>query len=88
MSKSVSSVLLLLALFSHLHHAQGGIVGIAVYGVCQTGCNAAWVPCVAAAGGIAGVVTAGVAIPAAVIACSVAQGACMAACAAMALSPV
>ena len=88
MLKSVHSLLRLLAVFSFLHIAQGGIVGIAVYGVCQTGCNAAWVPCVAAAGGIAGVVTAGVGIPAAVIACSVAQGACMAACAAMALSPL
>jgi hypothetical protein len=83
-----NSFFLLLAFLHLLHHAHGGIVGLAVYGACQTGCNAAWVPCVAAAGGIAGVATAGVAIPAAVLACSVAQGACMAACAAMALSPV
>jgi hypothetical protein len=68
--------------------SQGGIIGLAAYGLCQTGCNAAWVACVAAAGGTAGVVTAGAAVPAAVIACSVLQGSCMAACAAMALSPV
>ena len=66
--------------------SQGGIAGLALYGVCQTGCNTAWVACVGIAGGTAGVTTAGLAVPAAVAACSVAQGACMAACAV--LSPV
>ena len=88
MFKSLDSVLNLLIILSFLSPASGGIIGLAVYGACQSGCNVAWVACVAAAGGTAGVVTAGVAVPAAVLACSVAQGACMAACAAMALSPV
>jgi hypothetical protein len=79
---------LLLVILALLGPSNGGIIGLAIYGVCQTGCNAAWVACVAAAGGTAGVATAGLAVPAAVAACSVAQGACMAACAAMALSPV
>jgi len=72
----------------NLAASYGGIVGVATYGLCQTGCNTAWVACVAAAGGTAGVTTAGAAVPAAIAACSLAQGACMTACAAMALSPV
>jgi hypothetical protein len=67
---------------------DAGIVGIAGYGICQTGCNAVWVACVTAAGGTAGVATAGAAVPAAILACSAAQGVCMTACAAVALSPV
>ena len=88
MFKSRDSVLILILVLVVIGVARGGIVGLAVYGVCQTGCNAAWVACVAAAGGTAGVATAGVAVPAAVAACSVGQGACMAACAAMVLTPV
>jgi hypothetical protein len=76
-----------LGLLALIATSQGGIFGLATYGACQTGCNAAWVACVAAAGGTAGVATAGAAVPAAIASCSVLQGACMAACAAMALSP-
>jgi hypothetical protein len=68
--------------------AHGGLAGLAAYGLCQTGCNTGWCACVAAAGGVAGVSTGGAAIPAAILACNVLQGTCMAACAAMALSPV
>jgi len=67
---------------------DGGIVGLAVYGACQTGCNAAAVACWGAAGFTFGVSTFGAAVPAAIVACTAAQGTCMAACAAMALSPV
>eukprot|EP00112_Aurelia_sp_Birch-Aquarium-sp1_P012781 Seg2693.2 transcript_id=Seg2693.2/GoldUCD/mRNA.D3Y31 product="hypothetical protein" protein_id=Seg2693.2/GoldUCD/D3Y31 len=66
---------------------DAGIIGIAGYGICQTGCNTVWVACVAGAGGTAGVTTGGVGVPAAVMACNAAQGVCMAACAAIALSP-
>ena len=38
-------------------------------------------------GGTAGVTTGGAAVPAAILACNVAQGACMATCAAIALAP-
>lgn len=61
--------------------------GIIAYGICQTGCNAVWVACVSAAGGTAGVATAGAAVVPAITACSVAQGVCMAACAVVCLSP-
>ena len=64
-----------------------GILGIAGYGICQTGCNTVWVACVAAAGGTAGVSTGGIAVPAAILTCNAAQGVCMASCAAIALSP-
>ena len=67
--------------------ADAGIIGLASYGICQTGCNTVWVACVAGAGGTAGVTTGGVGVPAAVLACNTAQGLCMAACAAIALSP-
>ena len=49
-------------------------------GICYSGCNALWVTCVAAAGGVAGVSTGGVGVPAAILACNTAQGVCMAAC--------
>ena len=41
----------------------------------------------AAAGGIAGVSTGGVGVPAAIVACNAAQGVCMSACWAALLSP-
>ena len=82
------SLIVLVGLLALISTSKAAIVGLAIYGFCQTGCNTAWVACVAAAGGTAGVATAGLAVPAAVAACSVAQGACMAACAALALSPV
>jgi hypothetical protein len=84
----IKSLLVLVGLMALIATSQAGIVGLATYGICQTGCNTAWVACVAAAGGTAGVATAGVAAPAAIAACSAAQGACMAACAALALSPI
>lgn len=61
--------------------------GLLAYGICQTGCNACVVACYAAAGFTFGTVTAGAAVPAALIACNAAQGVCMAACVAAGLSP-
>lgn len=69
------------ALFNTAHS------GPLAYGICQTGCNAVWVACVAAAGGTAGVSTGGAAVPAAILACNAAQGVCMAGCVAAGLSP-
>ena len=55
---SVRLSLFLFLLVGHLAlMVDAGLAGLAVYGVCQTGCNAAWVACVAAAGGTAGVST-------------------------------
>ena len=60
--------------------------GPAAYGICQTGCNAVWVACCAAAGGTAGVV-APPAIASAIAACNAAQGVCMVACVAAGAAP-
>jgi len=57
------------------------------YGACQTGCNAVWVACVSAAGGVAGVSTGGAAVPPAILACNAANGVCMTMCAALLVSP-
>ena len=61
--------------------------GLAAYGICQSGCNAVWVACVAAAGGTAGVSTGGVGVPAAILACNSANGICMVACIAAGAAP-
>ena len=61
-------------------------MALPVYGLCQTGCNTAWVACYAAAGLVAGTVTAGAAVPAAALTCNAQQGLCMAACAAMTIA--
>jgi hypothetical protein len=62
----------------------GPAAAMTTYGICQTGCNTAWVACVGAAGFIAGTFTLGLGVPAAAAACSAQQGICMAACATMA----
>lgn len=59
----------------------GPFAALTAYGLCQTGCNTVAVACYAAAGATFGTVTAGAAIPAAVVACNAALGVCMAACA-------
>ncbi|CRK86781.1 CLUMA_CG000612, isoform A [Clunio marinus] len=61
--------------------------GPLAYGICQTGCNAMVVACYAAAGFTFGTVTAGAGVPAAIIACNVALGTCMAACVAAGCAP-
>ena len=78
---AVTKFLILFTLFST---AQSGPLA---YGICQTGCNTVWVACVSAGGGVAGVSTGGVGVPAAILACNAAQGVCMAACVAAGLSP-
>lgn len=64
---------------------ESGPVG---YAICQTGCNALWVLCVSAAGGIAGVSTGGPGVPAAILSCNGGQGFCMSACIAAGLTPI
>ena len=81
------SLLLLVICLSMIPMNQCGILGLAGYGICQTGCNTVWVACVSAAGGVAGVSTGGLGVPAAILACNAAQGVCMAGCAGLALSP-
>ncbi|CAG8771382.1 36661_t:CDS:2, partial [Racocetra persica] len=55
--------------------------------LCQSACNAGWVSCYAGAGLVAGTVTGGLGAPAAALLCNVAQGTCIAACAASFLTP-
>ena len=57
--------------------AEAGIIAL---GICYTGCNALWVTCVAAAGGVAGVSTGGLVVAPAILACNAGQGTCMSAC--------
>ena len=66
-------------LFSILFMVQV-LAGPIAMGICYTGCNAVWVACVAAGGGVAVVSTGGLGVPAAIMACNAAQGTCMAAC--------
>ena len=78
---AVKKTFILFALFATVNSGPLG------YAICQTGCNTVWTACVAAAGGVAGVSTGGVGVPAAILACNAAQGVCMAACVAAGLSP-
>ena len=78
---AVKKIFILFALFATANS------GPLAYAICQTGCNTVWVACVSAAGGVAGVSTGGAAVPAAILTCNAAQGACMAACVAAGCSP-
>ena len=60
-------IILFLAILIHL--CIGGPIAA---GICYSGCNAVWVACVAAAGGVAGVTTGGIGVPAAILACNAA----------------
>jgi len=82
--KKMNTVIKIIIMFALFNTAHSGPLA---YGICQTGCNAVWVACVAAAGGTAGVSTGGAAVPAAILACNAAQGVCMAGCVAAGLSP-
>ena len=61
--------ILLIILFLSSDLASAGPVAM---GICMSGCNAVWVACVAAAGGVAGVSTGGLGVPAAILACNAA----------------
>ncbi len=74
-SAKITLVLCLLVLL--IHTATAGLIAL---GICYTGCNTVWVACVAAAGGVAGVSTGGLAVAPAILACNAAQGTCMGAC--------
>ena len=80
----MNAVIKIFVLFALFTTAQSGPLA---YAICQTGCNTVWVACVSAAGGVAGVSTGGLGVPAAILACNAAQGACMAACVAAGCAP-
>jgi hypothetical protein len=84
-TKLASLALIALLLASLAAPARAGpFSGMIAYGLCQTGCNVAAATCYGAAGLVIGTTTAGLGVPAAALACSATQGACMAACAVMA----
>ena len=82
MNQAIVKFLIMLALFTSTANS-----GPLAYGICQTGCNAVWVACCAAGGGVAGVSTGGAAVAPAFLACSAAQGVCMTACVAAGFAP-
>ncbi|PNH04781.1 hypothetical protein TSOC_009012 [Tetrabaena socialis] len=61
--------------------------GMLAYGICQCGCNVVTGACYAAGGFTFGTVTAGVGAPAVILACNIAQGACMTGCIAAGFAP-
>ncbi len=65
--RNLTILLIILFLSSDLASA-----GPAAMAICMSGCNAVWVACVAAAGGVAGVSTGGLGVPAAILACNAA----------------
>ncbi|CEL57606.1 hypothetical protein RSOLAG1IB_02349 [Rhizoctonia solani AG-1 IB] len=77
MKLSVASAVAFAVLALNADQVQAGPIAM---GLCYTACNAGYVTCCVTAGAIAGTFTLGLGIPAAVAACSVIQGACMAAC--------
>eukprot|EP00392_Amoebophrya_sp_AT5.2_P003700 g3705.t1 len=81
-------VLASLALLLPERATAGPVAAVATYGTCQTGCNTAYVSCCAIAGATAGTFTLGIGVPAALAACSAAQGVCMAGCAGMTVAAV
>merc|ERR1712004_54379 len=80
-NKQLILLLACLCLFST--NAEAGPIA---WGVCQTACNAAYVVCVGAAGGTAGVAAPPALIPALAL-CSTAQGTCMTACTPLLVAP-
>ena len=72
----VKSFIIMLALLTSTAHS-----GPLTYAVCIAGCHTAWVACVAAGGGVAGVAFGGAVVPATVMTCNAAHAACVAACA-------
>ena len=79
-------ILLVLLILCAIPGAEQGPITLAI---CSAGCASLVVACYAAAGFVFGTVTAGAGTPAAIIACNVAFGKCMAAAAAAAaLTPI
>ena len=60
--------------------------GPSAYAICQAGCNAAWMACVAVVGGTAGVCGLGCTVV--ILLCNAQEGACMTACIAADVGPI
>lgn len=70
---------LILTILLHLLF-QVASAGPIAAGICYSGCNALWVACCLAGGGVAGVTTGGIGVAPAIMACNAAQGVCMSSC--------
>ncbi|CAE6506335.1 unnamed protein product [Rhizoctonia solani] len=84
MKFSIAPVVALATLALSAGQVQAGPIAM---GMCYSACNAGYVTCCTAAGVTAGTFTLGLGIPAAVAACSVVQGTCMAACTPLLAAP-
>uniref|UniRef100_A0A914WTG2 Cysteine-rich protein n=1 Tax=Plectus sambesii TaxID=2011161 RepID=A0A914WTG2_9BILA len=84
MSTYKSSLIILIIALVMVPPAEGG-PALAVG--CVAACNAGAVACYASAGLVFGTITAGVGTPIAAVLCNLAQGTCMAACAASVIAP-
>lgn len=80
----VSTIIKSLYIFNLIQQSLSGPI---TSGACMYACNMGAVACYASLGFIFGTVSAGVGTPAGIIACNTAQGACMAGCAALVISP-
>ncbi|CAE6512885.1 unnamed protein product [Rhizoctonia solani] len=85
MKFSLASVFAFVAVALNASQVQAGPIAM---GMCYSACNAGYVTCCTAAGTTAGTFTLGLGVPAAVAACSVVQGACMAACVPLGVAPI
>ncbi|CAE6474554.1 hypothetical protein ACGC1H_001749 [Rhizoctonia solani] len=84
MKFSFAPIVALATLALNAGQVQAGPIAM---GMCYSACNAGYVTCCASAGAVAGTFTAGLGIPAALAACSVVQGTCMAACTPLLAAP-
>ncbi|CAE6520723.1 unnamed protein product [Rhizoctonia solani] len=84
MKLTITSTLAFVVLTLNARHVHAGPVAM---GACYTACNVGYVTCCAGAGATVGLFTLGLGVPAALAACSVVQGACMAACVPLGLAP-
>ncbi|CAE6512876.1 unnamed protein product [Rhizoctonia solani] len=84
MKFSFASVVAFAAVALNAGQVQAGPIAM---GMCYSACNAGYVTCCTTAGITAGTFTLGLGIPAAIAACSVVQGTCMAACTPLLVAP-
>ncbi|CUA77419.1 hypothetical protein RSOLAG22IIIB_02432 [Rhizoctonia solani] len=84
MKFSIAPMVTLATLALNAGQVQAGPIAM---GMCYSACNAGYVTCCASAGTVAGTFTLGLGIPAALAACSVVQGTCMAACTPLLAAP-
>ncbi|KAF8604944.1 hypothetical protein BDV93DRAFT_521837 [Ceratobasidium sp. AG-I] len=78
---------LVAAVVVSLSAPQPALAGPIAMGLCYSACNAGYTTCCTVAGVTAGTFTFGLGVPAAIAACSVIQGTCMATCTPLLTAP-